>query len=323
MAIEINISPGKSTLPVVVLIHGLGMDRHFWTDPARCFVFGGLAPLTTFLASPPGIGENARLSLGACTTGLEGFAPRLVSKGFTVVSWSQTNSVGPLKNAVEELGQVMDRINVDYPNASVYLVGHSRGGIIARKYLDEGTIPARGLITLATPHHGTAMARFAGYLKPLAAILLPMLPESGRGPVRDAIRRTTLFLASPAIQELLPESELMKSLASPPLNRDMRSLSFGGNNPGLFSLYLRSSKRSSWLRLTFPELLLKALPKAKLPEEAKEGRGDALVTDRSAHLKETNHRSVHLNHVAIAYDHSVQDEIIDFLLADRCQNDHS
>lgn len=57
----------------------------------------------------------------------------------------------------------------------VHVIGHSLGGIVLRWYVQElgGDKHVATGITVATPHHGTAAARFAAPLGPTAKQLLP------------------------------------------------------------------------------------------------------------------------------------------------------
>ncbi len=66
----------------------------------------------------------------------------------------------PFSRVVEKLASHVER---HAPRgASVSLVGHSLGGIVARTYLhDHGSARVDRIVTLATPHAGTRPARFA------------------------------------------------------------------------------------------------------------------------------------------------------------------
>ena len=71
----------------------------------------------------------------------------------------------------DELGQEVDAtvkaLLVRYPNAQIMLLGHSRGGLAARSFL-EGTSPRRsavvGLLTTSTPHLGSRLAQIYQWL---------------------------------------------------------------------------------------------------------------------------------------------------------------
>jgi triacylglycerol esterase/lipase EstA (alpha/beta hydrolase family) len=71
----------------------------------------------------------------------------------------------------ERLARVLDRLGDG--GAEIDLVGHSLGGLVARWYVQEmeGAPHVRRVVTLATPHAGTASARLAP--GPLRSVLLP------------------------------------------------------------------------------------------------------------------------------------------------------
>ena len=70
-------------------------------------------------------------------------------------------SKAPIEVQTRILGQYLDHLYAirDEP---VIFIGHSAGGIVARLYLvTPGHVPAAALITIGTPHLGTAMADLA------------------------------------------------------------------------------------------------------------------------------------------------------------------
>ena len=114
-------SPGEGRLPVL-LIHGYVCNRGFW------------APLSRRLAQA-GIVHGA-VDLEPVGAGIDEFVP-LVAR------------------AVDEL--------LTHTGArQVILVAHSMGGLVARAFLRQhGVQQVARVITLGTPHHGTALANLA------------------------------------------------------------------------------------------------------------------------------------------------------------------
>ena len=114
-------SPGEGSLPVL-LIHGYVCNRGFW------------APLSRRLAQA-GIVHGA-VDLEPVGAGIDEFVP-LVAR------------------AVDEL--------LAHTGArQVILVAHSMGGLVARAFLRQhGVQQVARVITLGTPHHGTALANLA------------------------------------------------------------------------------------------------------------------------------------------------------------------
>jgi triacylglycerol lipase len=61
---------------------------------------------------------------------------------------------------VPAVTKAIDELAYDSRSEQVILVAHSMGGLISRAYLrEQGSRRVAAIITLATPHHGTAMAR--------------------------------------------------------------------------------------------------------------------------------------------------------------------
>ena len=69
--------------------------------------------------------------------------------------------MAPIETAEEELHGHIERIVAGTGQPRVVLVGHSMGGLVARAYLARrGPGRVARLVTVASPHHGTALARW-------------------------------------------------------------------------------------------------------------------------------------------------------------------
>ena len=311
MNISLKMHSGKPASPVIILIHGLGMSNYFWVEPERCFVLGGLAPLTIFLADAAGTPKNT-VSFGTMEHGLQGLWKQLQKAGFSLASWTQSQPLGPIRVAIDELETVMAAVREKWPNLPIYLVGHSRGGLIARKFLlEERFAGVKGLITICSPHSGTGMAKFVRYLKPTGAFLEKIIPHKSKAGLTKALGRLAEFLQSPAIDELAPGSDFLSSLKKP-LPSPLRKLSFGGTSPALFQIVLRLPAKN-YKVIKFPDMLVGAIPSVHLPHELTPGLGDALVTAESAKLPGSTHYNFPNNHVKSAYDKEIQRIILAFL----------
>jgi pimeloyl-ACP methyl ester carboxylesterase len=302
---------GKSDMPVIVLIHGLGMNNYFWVNPEQCYVLGGLAPLTIFLNSETEKFDNT-ISFGSSALHIESLWDCLGKAGFSTVSWTQSQPLGPIQVAVNELQTVVENVRHEWPGRKIYLVGHSRGGLIARQFLSaKSARDIAGLVTICSPHSGTSMAKFQRYLKPAGSFLGKILPNNARRALPKALNRLAVFLQSPAIAELEPGSEFMAGL-NKSLPEQMNKLSIGGTNPVLFHMYLRLPGGNHKV-IKFPDLFAGAVPSGHLPKELMPGQGDGLVTAESANLGGSNHFDFSDNHVKAAFDKEIQALILDFL----------
>lgn len=310
---DLKLQTGRANLPAVLLIHGLGMNRHYWGSPDKCHAFGGLTPLTVFLAGPPPDGNRARIAMGRAPTHTEGLAGRLRAAGYSTAAWTQQAPLGPVMAAVSELGDAHRAVMEKWPGKPLYLIGHSRGGLIAKKYLlDHGMDGIDGLISLGSPFAGTRLAAFADLLRPVGGMLGKLIPPEGQGKVQAALTRMAQFLTSRAIDELGPDAEFISALQRE-LPARFRALSVGGTDPTLFRIYLRSNGNGKWRVLTFPDFLLRFFPGNHLPEEITPGKGDALVTAASAVLRPGSHRDFPVNHVGLAFDREIQATILQTL----------
>ena len=298
-------------MPAIVLIHGLGMNNYFWVDPEKCFVLGGLAPLTVFLGSEIAKTSNT-ISFGAVEPNIEGLWNCLKRAGFSLASWTQSQPLGPIRIAVEELKTSLDTVRNLWPGKAICLVGHSRGGLIARQLLSEvAAQDIAGLVTINSPHSGTGMAKFSRYLKPAGKLLEKIWPTGSKATLAKAMGRLAVFLQSPAISELEPESEFIASLPKR-LPQQMAKLSFGGTNPALFHVIVRLPVGNHKV-VRFPDLLAGAIPAGHAPRELTPGFGDGLVSAESAKLPGSKHYNFPANHVKAAYNKDIQQLILDFL----------
>jgi pimeloyl-ACP methyl ester carboxylesterase len=281
MKLDIALNKGDDNKPAVVFIHGLGMDKNIWADPARSRILGGMFPLSILL--------NKRYS-NETPENIRTLFHDLQSRGYPVITWSQKMPAGPMDFAVSELNEIAE-LAAGLTKKGVILIGHSRGGLIARKYLMTNTKDIRGLYTISTPHHGSAIAKIGEYLLPLGSMIAPLIPSGGKGLLAGAIKRIADFLRSGAFLELLPESDFFKTLNDGPLT-GLSYASFGGTSPTLFNLY----------NLSFPDVFEKIIPANIYPEELKKGKGDGLVTAESSHLPWVHeHQDVHCNHAEILF----------------------
>ena len=117
-----NSTAGRDGVPVV-LLHGYLMNRTNWLWFGRELSRRGIGPITGF--------------------------------GYL--------TLGSIERSARRLGRHVERVCADEGVEKVDLVGHSMGGLVARFYIEHlgGAPRVRRLVTIATPHRGTAWARVA------------------------------------------------------------------------------------------------------------------------------------------------------------------
>jgi triacylglycerol lipase len=83
----------------------------------------------------------------------------LQTRGYTVATVNLEPPFADIADFVEQLRQRIDAVRQETGAATVYLVGHSMGGLVIRGYIKRhGTRSVGRVITLGTPHRGTRLA---------------------------------------------------------------------------------------------------------------------------------------------------------------------
>lgn len=190
------VSPLSATQPqtadgdkaIIVLVHGLVLDLHqpnqIWGEPQKT----GWSGMIGFLelkglrfggTIQPRLG---RASLPDClnTSNTQG-DPRTAA--VYVVNFSKNGNVDGLAYRTAELAECLEQLR-NYTGArKVWIVAHSAGGVITRAYL-QNVVPriryqgdVERLITIATPHLGSAAATYFGDL--LGTRATCMKPNAG------------------------------------------------------------------------------------------------------------------------------------------------
>jgi len=279
---------GSEDKPAVVFIHGLGMNKDIWINPLNSRILGGQFPLKVLLGKMfPG--EQVPQTL----------YDDLRRKDYSVITWSQKRPAGPIDAVIPELDEVVMKAE-EMTNAGIILIGHSRGGLIGRKYLSEKKGLIKGLITISTPHKGSSIAGIAKYLSPLVSMLDALIPDGDKGTLSFSIKRIFEFLRSRSLKELLPGSNFFRSLKDGPAE-GINYASIGGTNPTLFT----------FRNMSFPDAFEKVIPGNLYPEEMKKGKGDGLVSAESSAIPwGEEHYNFNRNHVEILFDESARGMLV-------------
>lgn len=313
--LDLTLEHGDPAKPGIILVHGLGMNRFFWTDPGQCRALGGQGRMTLFLTGSPTPEKKGLFSIGSPDPDLTGLGTRLADEGFGLVSWSQRDALGPAARVLEEIDYAVARATETWPERPLYMIGHSRGGVLARRYLQEsGNRRIVGLVTICSPHRGTRLAGPVSFFAPLGRGLRKILPKGKSGAAVEAVKRFAVFLSSQALAELKPGSAFFRE-SGKALPAGLRLLSFDGTDPALIRLYFRLSSRGCWQETMLTDRAARIVPDNRFPPELRTGHGDGLVSADSAVLSPESHVSVARNHVGVAFDRGVHDRIVAFLLS--------
>lgn len=320
MKLDLTIHKGYPDKPVVIFVHGLGVDKKFWTDPAETKVMGGNISMKIFAAVKPEPRSmkpgKMNISVGDVPEKIDNLWTAVINKGFNAVCWSQSRPVGPINVAVRELEEVLEQVRINFPGKSAAIVGHSRGGLIARKFMERKVPEIKAMITISSPHAGSSLSRFGKYLYPLLPFLKKTLPKDTHGTILTTLKRIHDLIEGNALKELLPDSDFIKNLKDPP-SGDILYLSFGGTEAKLLTIY-KLKKNDSGLYpkplLDIPDSLLKRLPASIIPKEIMPGKGDFMVTAESSVLPlAQKHYNLPENHMSISWNKKMIAETLELL----------
>ena len=89
----------------------------------------------------------------------------------------------PVTAQAEIIAEKIERISSRYDLEKIHIIGHSKGGLLARHYIQHfgGDRRVKSLITLGTPHHGTPTAAIGLWVTGLGLLTrspFEMLPKS-------------------------------------------------------------------------------------------------------------------------------------------------
>ena len=157
----------------------MNMSRNNTTsrNPVRKLAIAAAA----VVVAATGLGASAQPAAAAITkdpviivagTFSPGFANELIgarlrNAGFDVTVFQlPTLGTQSIATTAKSLGPVVDQVRARTGAARVDLVGHSQGGLVARDYVKNngGAGKVDKIITLGTPHYGTALANLATYV---------------------------------------------------------------------------------------------------------------------------------------------------------------
>jgi pimeloyl-ACP methyl ester carboxylesterase len=317
--LDITIHKGEPGKPAVIFIHGLGMDKNIWINPLETKIFAKNIPLKVFAATrprPASIKSGKKLTIGIVPKKIDNLWTVLRDKGFNLLCWSQRRPAGPINAALEELDEIMQRAGRLFPDRPLALIGHSRGGLIARKFMEREVPGIKALITLSSPHRGSSLSRIGKRLSPLSAVLKGILPRDMHGTVSAVLKNVTDLLEGSALKELVPGSDFFRELRDSEVD-GIIYLSFGGTKTELLTLY-KWKKQGDTLYprplLVIPDSLIKVLPVSIIPDELCPGKGDFMVTAESSVLPWADrHYDLNVNHISIMWNKTVINRVSELL----------
>jgi pimeloyl-ACP methyl ester carboxylesterase len=235
------------SLPLVVLLHGLGGSSLDMTNPIA--VRGGVAfnrsatfPVYTdrgFSVAPPALPVHS-FFMDPPATSLTSWSQALVNAGFSTISYNQSGAtIAPNVTQLTTLATGPLSTDSRLSGMRIAFVGHSRGGLIARSFLTTAAAtPALGaflrrvttLITLHSPNTGSGVANLAVTVDGLLARVGAALTAAGVGGAAGFITMLRGFTGSPAFLELTTGSAVIAGIAAAEPVSGITYHTFGGTN---------------------------------------------------------------------------------------------
>jgi hypothetical protein len=330
--IDFDVANGDLNKPLVLLLHGDAPDPDGTRTPKDDMVNPGVSGFNHNFGGPfesdrdlgwswyPHVGPYSFV-LDALKD-VKSWRQILQEKGYRTAAYSQVDPHGYLAGPVAQLTEVISYLRSTYPDARIVLLAHSRGGLVARKFLKENASnpslvgAITGVITLHSPHHGSSLASAAVAVNNAIHSLESVQP--GVAPALEWLRNVVNY---PRFQQMIPPSapggEFLSVLqAYEKAWPGVAYATFGGTSV-LFSrllnwMYTAAGAIPQWhwppyhLVITQPEApsaspvangQLCASVLGSLPELTN-GVGDLLTTDNTARLPFATHHTNPLNHAA-------------------------
>lgn len=344
---DFDVTPGDGdpTKPLVLLIHGTSGNKFDMTAPDNGLATGGTNFNFNYNA-PMQPDRDLGWSGQSIIWGIHHFEldqlkpvtswrQALQSNGYRTACYSQVDPAGFLARPVQELGKVMSYLRSTFPGTRIVLLGHSRGGLLIRKFIKQNAAnrsligSIAGVITLHSPHHGSHLASIASAINNWIDSVEAQNPLMGL--VLEPLLRNQVN--SPAFQEMAVNGPFLNDLQAgeQPLPGVVYH-TFGGTSVKLTRLlnwvYSPISSVPQWHWPPFHHIifqdeawlfspLINGLPQVPfegmfLPEFV-HGMGDVLTADEGARLPFATHHTNAINHGEALWDPNLQQQVLGVL----------
>ena len=335
---------GAEGKPVLILIHGFGATEKSWTNPYEEFLVRGKISFDYVLADYRGrpfppyfpLWQFRNYCLSTPLRRLSSRPPPLwdvlKEEGYNLVTWTQGKPYGSIALAVEELNGVVEESEVIFGKGTrLVLIGHSRGGLVARKWIQDHPDKREqinGLILLGCPNRGSRLADGADFFaKGIKAIgrFVPrdLSPHKGRMFLRFSAFYNEIagLFKGVALGEIRPHSPFILGLQRKEPEEQggrIRYLNLVGTSTLFTKLYRISIHDMGKLTevASLIDALRKMVPTVMMPEEIVDEKGDGLVSKGRAAIgwmRPESHKEFHVNHFRMLIDLDVRREIVRFL----------
>ena len=316
------------TLPIVILLHGMGGDINHMATPD---VQPGLNFDLDDPLPPPFLDRDwhtyPNVGFWSISTDpmkkVTGWQSFLDKKNYATLNYAQVDPWGLLARPVLELDAVVRAVLARFGKRVAFLC-HSRGGLLLRLFLQRNRGDANllrqiaGAVMVHVPNQGSQVADVAAAIHNGIVALRVIAPDLIL--LQLALGFLDNLVSRPAIAELSPGSKLLADLRTAeavPLPVPIPIHTFGGTTPRLAKLRLSIFDAMSavpqwhwppfhWHTVQSAIPLLDGTPVNVLTPEER-GGGDVLVTDTRSRLPgEASHHINPVSHPAALWDGQIQ-----------------
>lgn len=324
--------------PIVFLLHGAGGDSRHMNDPGASPGYHHdqqwRPPASVDFGwhdwpAPP------RLYVVDPVKPVEGLEHFLARSGYRTVTYGQLDPEGLLRVPVLEFDAVFDSVRAEFPDAPVHLLCHSRGGLLARRWLattrrvaPDTLAGVASVITLSSPHQGSGLADIQRFVDSMGASLLGKFTLGlWDSALEESVMRELGLVNNEFLAQLeADESALARGRTTPHPGIPLHALS--GSRPRLARFHVYNSTVGSLIpRWHAPMFRWSGTTgnhyhgspdtfEAVLPEEVKTGQGDVLVSIRRsvpATWAPTSTATFPVNHSSILWDGAVKRRVLSLL----------
>jgi pimeloyl-ACP methyl ester carboxylesterase len=333
----LSITKGDGGKPVVLLLHGTGGSHLDMTDPANAPAGPWNYDYTAPFPPDQDEGWSGYPGFGVWKFQLDSlkdvrsWQQVLEEHKFSTVAYDQTNASGRIDTAeVDELVAVVQAISGQFGESDLVIIAHSRGGLLARKFLKDHAAEAprfRKLITLHSPHQGDQLATIATTLDAALMTIRSALPSGGQQVFDDATGWLVQIVGVQAFQDFAEGSQFLTDLAQGETALPgVEYFTFGGTSVRftrvLSWIYTFGSALPQWHwppfhhTITLVEVPIVSPVANSVPpisDEITEGKGDLLTAQDKTTLPFAVHRANPINHAEALWDPGLQTQVLGIL----------
>ncbi|MFW9922765.1 MAG: esterase/lipase family protein [Candidatus Thorarchaeota archaeon] len=247
--IETTADPAHEGEILALFLHGFAASKYCWLDPD----VGNMGWVKDYLTPPPPrdfgwhifppplhfIPVDWTLSQQITPLG----ATEIFDKNnIEWLTYSQESAFGVIDHSVKELTKIIEKIRTIYGNRRIIIIAHSRGGLLAKSYLDKSEkTNVEKLVTFGTPFGGTFMSAFDTFRTPSKYFLNSI--RTARTLWDISHQRTVENIAT---KQLAPGSSFLKKLCEKGCRKDVRYVNVAGSCSHITNLYSWHWSHQSW-----------------------------------------------------------------------------